>query len=223
MEWTDESIRKQLSDRRILVVEDDIDLAPRWERWLKEWGVREVVRRRSVRGKKEGALDLLQHDSAFDLICLDVMLPRDDIDLHVSDQLQSEWDSIQAEILKMPQDKRTFRQIARLRSSLDELAKRMHRLIDREAGARMVADWLESLPKAKTRHQRHHLSPVPILFLTARQEDAVAKIVGAEPDNSQWITKPVRQRSLVEAAAELIFSGRKVNRTTKPRSKKGRK
>lgn len=204
MEWTDNVIQKHLKKRRILIVEDDPDLAPRLERSFRTWGVEDVVIRRCVTGKTQGAIDLLEKDSNFDLICLDMMLPFTELKLNRCDDLQKQWDDLQAKIIESSEQ---GKKLAKLRDDLEDLSTQMDGLIDRVAGLRMVHALLDLQANTHFSELEDAVFPIPILFLTARQQEAVSEEAKLPiPNGCFWLTKPVRERHLMETAARLICS-----------------
>jgi CheY-like chemotaxis protein len=202
MEWTDQILRKRLKDCRILIVEDDLDLCPRLEQCFRNWDVKDVVVCRCVHGKTKGAIDLLRKDDAFSLICLDCILPWTEDNLRHCDLLQEEWDRLQAQITETPPD---AKRLQKLRGKLDVLSDRMSALIDRDAGLRMVYELLRLTSNTESPGLEDTRSPIPILFLTARKQDAVSgEAKRPLPKNCRWLLKPLRERHLIEAAAQLI-------------------
>ena len=78
MVLTDEQIRTTLSGRRILIVEDDPDLAPRLARLFRRYGTQEPVMKACAEGERNGGLEaLVQQDPPFDLAVVYVRLPAD--------------------------------------------------------------------------------------------------------------------------------------------------
>jgi DNA-binding response OmpR family regulator len=209
MKWNPDLIRNRLKNRRVLLVEDDKDLAPRLEHVFAECGAR-VVARRCVIGESEGALNLLlQETDPFDLVCVDIMLPLTETDLKECDGLQQEWDELQKEISKV---RRSYRdedfsgkarqEVEDLRKKLDELDRAMRGKINREAGMNMIQQWCDR------KRQKCGITWTPsagILFLTARQALSLADRVKEIKVDTKWIIKPSSVEQILEAAAELLM------------------
>ena len=201
---------------KVLIIEDDLDLAPRLLDLFESWGVRacDMTHRRCVEGAVHGGLDLLHDEGdSFDLMCIDVMLPWDEAKLQACDELQQQWNQLQKEIAQVRDPTGTGKDvITDLRNDLRTLSKEMRATIDRKAGVKMIMKWCiemrEKLGNAWIPH-------AAILFLTARQEPSLAAEVKEIRDylgdhsNMRWTTKPAIELQVVTAAAELLVQVRR--------------
>lgn len=204
----EERIISLLSERTLLVVEYDRELARRLCVLFKRWGIKEVVVRRCATGE-EGALDLLvKREEELDAVCVDTMLPWDENALRTCDDLSEAWNKLQAEVAANsgghgPGSRLSGVDEDNLRDRLNIVSKQMRAVIDREAGLKIIKQWLRPDPKGPLR------VTVPVLFLTASQEESLKKEAEEIPgpyasELVKWVTKPATELQVVEALAELI-------------------
>ena len=203
MEWTEDEIRDRLKARRILVIEDDPDLAPRIERLFQMYGAAKVVIKRCVVGPNEGGLDALcKRGGEFDLVVVDIMLPWDEDALKRCDGLQKEWNALQKEAAELRHKKDAQRRLASLRKELQWLSEAPRKEIDDKAGVKLIKQWREALKDSSVGDARPE---PPILFLTARQPESFAQEELQQiMVSARWITKPVLELQVLTAAAELL-------------------
>ena len=204
MDWTDDRIRQELAGRRVLVIEDDIDVAHSVRRLLIDYGVKDddITIKRCVEGDSQGGMNVLRREGwGFDLVVVDVMLPYDEAALATCDDLQHQWDQLQEQIAPLRGRKGVIAQLTRLRERLTIVSKRLRATIDREAGVKMINQRLaETLKTAAEPFARRPA----VLFLTARQEESFRSVLGECEIPWRWLTKPALESQLVTAAAELL-------------------
>lgn len=204
MDWTEAKIKQQLAGRRVLIVEDDIDLACGLKQLLQAYGVedKDIVVRRCVKGDDQGGLNALHRAGwEFDLILVDTMLPWDETALKACDKLQKEWDDLQVQIAPMRGQSGFDAELTALRAKLTFVSSQLRATIDREAGAKMINQWLAEPLKLAT--GRSAKRPA-VLFLTARQEAPLRPLVSKCKVRSRWLTKPALEAQILRAAAELL-------------------
>lgn len=211
MNCNEKAIRDRLKNCRILIIEDDQDLAPRLADLYASWGIKKtnMTHRRCVRGHKYGGLDLLcAKPDSFDLICVDIMLPWDERNLKKCDDLQQQWNKLQAKVSSL-RDRGLVSgtEMGKLRSDLSTIARNMRKTINREAGVKMIIEWCT---KMKKKLSETWTPSAAILFLTARQESSlptenkkIQEFLG-EHSRVKWITKPALELQVVTGAAELL-------------------
>jgi CheY-like chemotaxis protein len=203
MDWSEDQIRQQLKDRRILVIENDRDLAPSIKDLFLSYGADDVVIKRCAVGSTEGGLDALRergHD--FHLVVVDIMLPWDEDALRRYDHLQEKRNHLQNQAAELRHKKNVQGRLANLRNEVQWLEKASSKEIDDDAGVKMIAQW-RAIPEDPG--VGHLIPKPPMLFLTARQEtsfgeDELAKI----RQHTRWLTKPVLELQMLAAAAELV-------------------
>lgn len=204
MDWTEDRIRRELAGRTILIVEDDIDLALGVKQLLKAYGVKEkdVTIKRCVEGDTHGGLDILREKGwGFDLIVVDNMLPWNEVALRECDDLEEQWDRLQAQIGPLRGRKGVDAQLKRLRERLTIVSQRLRATIDRAAAIKMIKQWLAETPKPAAESSAGQPA---ILFLTARQEESLRSAFGECEIPWRWLTKPALQSQVLTAAAELF-------------------
>jgi len=207
----EKTIREGLKGRRVLIIEDDPDLAHRLIDLFGFWSVKadDIAHRRCVKGALHGALDLLNDSGdSFDLMCVDVMLPWDEERLKASDDLQRQWNELQEKITLLRDYRATEDdEIGELRNEIGTLSEQMQATIDRKAGLRMIVEWCKGM---KERFGDAWVPHTAILFLTARQAPSLAAEITEIKDylgdhpNMKWITKPALESQVVTAAGELL-------------------
>jgi len=211
MSQDEKTIRERLKGRRVLIIEDDKDLAPRLGDVFKSWGVKatDIRYRRCVRGSDHGALDFLCSEAdSLDLICVDIMLPWDEEALKTCDNRQHKWNELQEKVTKL-RDRGPIadQDVNDMRSKLSVLSGQIRATIDRKAGVKMIIEWCKEMRK---RSGKDWTPRAAILFLTARFEASLATEISevkkylSEFPKVKWITKPALELQVVTAAAELL-------------------
>jgi CheY-like chemotaxis protein len=203
MDWNEDDVRHQLKDWRILVIEDDSDLAPRIEHLFVTYGAAAIVIKRCVVGPKEGGLDALRESGRkFDLVIVDIMLPREEDALQRCDDLQKKWNDLQKEAAELRHKKDSQRRLSDLRKELQWLSETIRKEIDDKAGVKMIEQWCTT---PQDRSVEDVIPQVPILFLTARQPESFGQAeLQQTTKHARWITKPALDWHVLTTAAELI-------------------
>ena len=185
---------QRLLNRRILLVEDDAGLTERYDPNFRKEGATIAVKRCMATAKDE----LMRNGDAYDLVILDIMLPRSERDLTDIEKLDSALGETRrvirehddpgqhgTETLAAAYDKRT------------EILAERERLIDDEGGLKVVVHWTEAGDPPGWRP--------PVLFLTsAGNEDAVTRGTELMNGRCKWYVKPVPDEKIIDMSIELI-------------------
>lgn len=194
----EEETREELRGARILVVEDDENVAERLVTWFTRYGASEVVVRYAV---DAGLEELKSKGEDYDLIVVDVMLP----------ETEKAYKEIQVYRMKLKEclkilkqeeetdlrDKEFRESVDKARENRQYLLRRITFLIKKTGGIEMVRRWV--------RGSKRKSSP-PIIYLTAlgSSDEINHGIAAAEQENVEWLIKPVTVKTLMDTAAELI-------------------
>ena len=189
-------VKRSLRGLTILIVEDDAELAN---------DIIEVLtpltgQAPTVAGCIETALNLLSEKAKYQLTILDVMLPRNEEDAIVIEELEQRLRSFRNEIADLERrDKEPLAQdkLRGIRYERANVIKRIDGLMDPQGGITLIERW-------KQLHLGHPW-PLPTVFLTAISNNAIKRtakqVVG---ENCEWLVKPVSSRILIETCEELL-------------------
>jgi CheY-like chemotaxis protein len=214
---TSTTIEGQLHGCRVLIVEDISDLATELTALFEEHGAKDIVLRRSARGKPSGALEtLLEEGDSFHIIVVDVMLPRDEAALRACDTWRAKRESFVAPIFEfrerltsgdLPEKDRADLEfkLKDLRARQNVFPRKIVNCLDREAGVKIVHEWFETMKSKKGVDWEPRAG---ILFLTARHRTSLPVQFGDFTRRTRWITKPAMEEQIMAAIAELLTTVR---------------
>lgn len=191
MSLTKEQVRSLLTNRRVLVVEDDTVLAGKIVSILQQYTVREPKQAHCM----EEAREMLS-DASFDLAVMDVMLPRDREGLEAIrsyDRQIQEARRVMDGIGENPTSEVKREQLLTARFRRAEAIAGIAEILDKQGGIELV------------RECHGGSRCLPVLFLTC---------VGNEPEIEQgtrvagwladWLVKPVASDDILEKASQLL-------------------
>jgi len=194
--------QRALEGRRILLLEDDIDLNKRLASAFKYAGASEVVIRRSA----ESGLERMKLEGGeYDLIVIDAMLPKTEGDVESIDALDRDLITIRETLQR--EESRFESQRTKSSELLETYMRRRAILTEREmliqdrGGLDMVENWMKKAPKPQ-------VSP-PILFLTAvGSREAVERGRKLLGPFGEWLVKPVTTDTIIKVASQSISKGK---------------
>ncbi len=215
MGLTDQEVRDILKERRILIVEDDSDLAKRLVRLFhRRYKTLKPVVKGCMNGAKEGGLDALRKDEPpYDLAIVDVRLPLSEKQLADNRGLEEEWSELQAQLMEYPGvgEEDDTPDLEDLRAKIDAVHRAMRNNIDDWAGINMVKEWVKEMKKEeKKKSDNEWRQRTGILYLTARSDQEAQEAAERAVGICHWLTKPVSSKTLAQEAAGLI---KQVSRT----------
>jgi DNA-binding response OmpR family regulator len=193
-----DDVKKILEGKHLLVVEDDEGLSYRLVKEFERCGVSRVAQEYAV---ETGLRELNNKGTKYDLIVVDVMLPKTEDDFrHIQDfrkELKECRKILREEDTADPGDGKYRQELAKARERWRPLNEAIALLIRKEGGIEMVKQWLEGL-----KGERHP----PILYLTAVGNPNTKEpgLRAVELRHADWLVKPVTVDTLVDRAAELI-------------------
>lgn len=196
----EEEISERLTGKSILIIEDDESLSKRLVNVFKRFGV--VV---DIRYCVDSGLEVLKRNGLnYDLIVVDVMLPRTEDEFRQIQRCRSEEKECIKVLMQEDEDDLDDEELAKkledTRKQRASLLKRIVSLITDRGGIEMVDKWLsELMDKEKKRRPA-------IFYLTAvGNEDMNSegkRVVGDE--RVEWIVKPVTGTKIIQTAAHLL-------------------
>lgn len=196
-----EKISEVLKGTKVLIVDDDEHLPQRLVNEFKRYGSESNVKHTV----EEGLAELNDNGSEYDLIVIDVMLPKNEEDYKKIESYREELEEcfriIKDEDSADPDDEEFKRKWERARGLRPHLHKRITSLIRKKGGIEIIKEWLEQLKSEKA---------PPILYLTAIGDEAIMAegIEATGAVNSIWLVKPVTVEKLLNTSAKLILAGK---------------
>jgi CheY-like chemotaxis protein len=190
-------IQRSMQGCKVLIVEDDIHLAGEIVDLLTPLTECTPI----VSHSMEAALRQLESVPEFDLVILDVMLPRSESEFDKILSIEERVREFRKEISLLERRERDPEAIERLKGIRYERAialKTIDDLIDSRGGISLIEEW-----------KRSHLNSnwsFPTVFLTAISRDQERQRGRqAAGDHSEWLVKPVSSETLCEACAGLLL------------------
>ena len=205
-----ESKKRALTGKVICLVEDDDQLLEQLTHEFIEKGATNVEKVQTV---EEGRYLLEDGGTRFDLIVVDVMLPRTREDYNKIQQWKEELKAYRDTIIQNEEegpDNDDFKrrlELARERRPL--IINNINDLIDKEGGLNMIVDWNNHIEQEniKIHDSAKKLKRPPVLYLTAlgdeKTMDRGKRIAGP---NSYWLVKPVFIERIVNEAIKATKS-----------------
>jgi CheY-like chemotaxis protein len=208
-------IKDKLKDNNVLIVEDDADLAERLGALIEKYTGKKPVVKKCCNGKSEGGLDeLISKGNSYDIIIVDVRIPKNEASLKIVEESTSMWETLQYKIMEYE----NAIDDAEAQEELETLWKKqeMHEIeirknIDPEAGITMIEGWVADY-RGKN---EGNLPSIPVLYLSSRTYDRLAEKVknahgpsGAierlEPVPFRWLSKPASPDLILSTMANLL-------------------
>ena len=190
--------KRVLSGKRILLVEDDYDLANRLSEQLLEYGVQSVNIQHTV---ETGLAALIEPDTAYDLLITGMMMPATSRDYEELRKIRSQAEKCLDTLVGESDYEEETPSFRAARELQQKLHTKMYHLMDSEGGLKMVETFFS---KSET------TSRPPILFFSARENRVIVSkaLAIAGEDNALWLSKPVTFDEIMLAIARLITKSR---------------
>lgn len=204
---------KCLKGKRVLIVDEDFQIASGTAELLQEQGA-EVEIRHCMTGSKEGGLDaLLQADSPYDLVIVEIIAIPNEKALEVIEDHRKEIrlrHNIIRKIRKKYNDEHGVKEelyserdrnnVEELRSKINYLKHLIWENCDRCGGVQMIKQWQIEMD---ARHAHKWKRTTAILYFTTLEESEIEEEVLKE-ENTAYLEKIAWGDEVIEAVAKLL-------------------
>ena len=184
-----------VSDRDlvILIIEDEQEVRQRLKELLRPGGYRFV----EAENMEKARGILRSHWDRTELIVMDVMLPKDEADSRqLRDLMVQRGSAFDAWLLLEDEARpRDDSEWLRARFAVDWCDKQIFDLLDVEGGIRLIEERVNESGQARLQK--------PVLYLTARGNQAVRDFGMNLVAHGRWLTKPVTSQEMLSTVSEL--------------------
>ena len=198
MEYSDEQVVAALTEKEVLIVEDNTSLAEKMERVFSQFPGSDVA----VTHSMESARGAMDQEGPFGLVVLDVMLPatEDDYERNLEyEEIMKKAKNTIRRIGTSPTNRTDRERLQDARFDRARAREAIEKLINDEGGITLAAEWRQSDDAGKQN--------MPILFLTAiGNEDTSERGLEKAKRRASWLLKPVSSKGILREAVELILN-----------------
>jgi DNA-binding response OmpR family regulator len=191
-----EPIERPLHNGHILIVEDDVRLAERIVALFKEYSSLEP----SVAHCMEQATDILSNSAGFDLLIMDVMLPKtqeDFIEVQELKKILGRARAVTEKYGSQPLTEKRSTELNDARYRRAQALKLIDDLIVQEGGIALIEEWRNTTATQNKCRAILYLTSVGSLITVERGLSDAREI-------SDWIIKPISSNEILRRCAKLL-------------------